>query len=70
MRVCLLVNCLLLLIDYNQTPSSQGTSAKPPSITFKMHVAGVRVPCGKAVVQHAANTHSSQLCKWFQKYVQ
>jgi len=32
---------LSLLIDYNQTPSSQETLAKPPSITFKMHVAGV-----------------------------
>jgi hypothetical protein len=32
---------LSLPTDYNQTPSSQETLAKPPSITFKMHVAGV-----------------------------
>jgi len=41
MHVCFLVSCLLLLIDYNQMQSSQETLAKPPSITFKMHVAGV-----------------------------
>jgi hypothetical protein len=41
MHVCLLVSCQLLPIDYTQTPSSQETLAKPPSITFKMHVAGV-----------------------------
>lgn len=41
MRVCLLVSRHLLPIDYTQTPPSQETLAKPPSITFKMHVAGV-----------------------------
>ena len=40
MHVGLLVSCLVLLIDYHQTPASQETP-KPPSITFKIHVAGV-----------------------------
>ena len=41
MHVGLLVSCLVLLIDYHQTPASQETLTKPPSITFKIHVAGV-----------------------------
>jgi hypothetical protein len=60
---------MLFFTDYNETPFSQETLAKPSIKCNYKASSGSGVLCGQTVVRHAAYSHFSELCECPRKSV-